>query len=72
LSRSNNLIDGLRRFREYVGSYIIVVWYVLKLNPLEVAFELANLSTVSIHCVFNSIPLFVDLFDDDLGIVESQ
>jgi hypothetical protein len=45
---------------------------VLKLNPLEVAFELADLSTVSVHCVFDTILLFVDLFDDDLGITESQ
>jgi hypothetical protein len=43
---------------------------VLKLNPLEVAFELADFGTVSIHCVFDTIPLFVDLFDDDLGIAE--
>jgi hypothetical protein len=44
----------------------------LELNPLEVVFELADLSIVSIHCVFNTIPLFVDLFDDNLRIAERQ
>jgi hypothetical protein len=42
------------------------VWYVLKLDPLEVAFELPDLSAVSVHCVFHTIPLLVDLLDDDL------
>jgi hypothetical protein len=45
---------------------------VLKLNPFEVAFELTDFSTVGIHCDFDTIPLFVDLLNDDLGIVESQ
>jgi hypothetical protein len=44
----------------------------MKHSPLEVAFKLADFSTVSIHFVFDTIPLFVDLFNDDLGIVESQ
>jgi hypothetical protein len=43
----------------------------LELDPLEVAFELTNLSAVSIHRVLHAIPLFVDLLDDDLGIAES-
>jgi hypothetical protein len=43
----------------------------LKLNPFEVAFAFADLGTVSIHCVFNAVPLFVDLFIDDLGIAKS-
>jgi hypothetical protein len=41
------------------------------IDPLEVAFEFTNLSAVSIHRVFDAIPLFVDLLDDDLGIAES-
>jgi hypothetical protein len=45
--------------------------HVLKLNSLEVAFELANLGTISIHYFFDTIPLFVDLFDDDLGVAVS-
>jgi hypothetical protein len=44
----------------------------LKLNPLEVAFELENLSAVCIHCVLYTIPFLVDLLDDDLGISKSQ
>jgi hypothetical protein len=44
---------------------------VLKLNPFEVAFEFADLSTIGIHCVFDTIPFLVDLFDDDLGISKS-
>jgi hypothetical protein len=44
----------------------------LKLNSLEVAFEFANLSTVSIHRVLDADPLLVDLLDDDLGITKSQ
>jgi hypothetical protein len=43
----------------------------LKLDPLEVAFEFANLSTVSTHRVLDTVPLLVDLLDDDLGIAES-
>jgi hypothetical protein len=39
---------------------------VLELDPLEVALELANLSAVCIHCVLNTVPLLVDLLDDDL------
>jgi hypothetical protein len=42
-----------------------------KLDSLEVAFEFANLSTVSIHRVLDTVPLFVDLLDDDLGIAKS-
>jgi hypothetical protein len=34
-----------------------------------VAFELADLSAVRVHCIFDTIPLFVDLLVDDLGIV---
>jgi hypothetical protein len=44
---------------------------VLELNPLEVDFELVDLSAVSIHRVFDAIPLLVDLLDDDLGITKS-
>jgi hypothetical protein len=44
----------------------------LKLNSLEVAYELADLGTISVQCVFDTIPLFVDLFDDDLGIAIGQ
>jgi hypothetical protein len=44
----------------------------LKLHPLEVAFEFANLSAVSVHRVLDAVPLFVDLLDDDLGIAKSQ
>jgi hypothetical protein len=39
---------------------------VLKLNPLEVAFEFADLSTVGIHHIFDAVPLLVDLLGDDL------
>jgi hypothetical protein len=45
---------------------------VLEFDPLEVAFEFANFSAVSIHRVLDAVPLLVDLFDDDLGITESQ
>jgi hypothetical protein len=45
---------------------------VLKFDPLEVGFEFADLSTVSIHRVFNAFPFFVDLLDDDLGVAKSQ
>jgi hypothetical protein len=38
---------------------------------LEVAFELADLSAVSIHRVLDTIPLLIDLLDDDLGIAKS-
>jgi hypothetical protein len=44
----------------------------LKFDPLEVAFEFANLSAVSIHCVLDAVPLLVDLLNDDLGIAKSQ
>jgi hypothetical protein len=44
---------------------------VLELDPFEVAFEFTNLSTVSIHRVLDTIPLLVDLLDDDLGIAKS-
>jgi hypothetical protein len=44
----------------------------LKLNPLVVAFELVDFSVVRVHCIFDTIRLFVDLFNDDLGIAESQ
>jgi hypothetical protein len=37
----------------------------LELDHLEVAFKLSNLSAVSIHFVFDTIPLVVDLLDDD-------
>jgi hypothetical protein len=45
---------------------------VLEFDPLEVAFEFANFHAVSIHRVLDAVPLLVDLFDDDLGITESQ
>jgi hypothetical protein len=44
----------------------------LELDPLRVAFELSNLSVVSVHCVFHKILLFVYLLDDDLGIAICQ
>jgi hypothetical protein len=47
------------------------VWDVLEFDPLEVAFEFANLSAVSNHHVLDAIPLFVHLLDDDLEITES-
>jgi hypothetical protein len=43
----------------------------LKIILFEVAFEFADLGTVGIHCVLDTIPLLVDLFDDDLGISKS-
>jgi hypothetical protein len=43
---------------------------VQELDPLEVAFEFTNLNAVSIHCVFDAVPLLVDLLDDDLGIAK--
>jgi hypothetical protein len=45
---------------------------VLKFDPLKVAFEFANLGAASIHRVLGSVPLLVDLLDDDLGIAKSQ
>jgi hypothetical protein len=44
----------------------------LKFHSFEVAFEFADFSTVSIHCVFDAVPLLVDLLKDDLGVAESQ
>jgi hypothetical protein len=44
----------------------------LKLDPVEVAFELTDLSAVSTHCVFDTIPLLVDLLADDLGVAICQ
>jgi hypothetical protein len=44
---------------------------VLKLNSLKVAFEFADLITVSIHRVLDAVPLLIDLLDDDLGIATS-
>jgi hypothetical protein len=45
---------------------------VLEFDPLEVAFEFANLSALSIHRVLDIVPLLVGLLDDDLGIAKSQ
>jgi hypothetical protein len=44
----------------------------LEFDLLEVAFEFTNLSAVSIHRVLDTVPLLVDLLDDDLGIAKSQ
>jgi hypothetical protein len=55
----------------YIGGDIVAPWDVLELNPLEVAFKFTNFSAVSIHCVLDTIPLLVDLLDDDLGIAKS-
>jgi hypothetical protein len=44
----------------------------LELDCLEMAFEFANLSTISIRRVLDAVPLLVDLFNDDLGIAKSQ
>jgi hypothetical protein len=59
-------------FGKYVSGHVVVSWYALKFNPLQVAFEFANLSTVGIHCIFDAVPFLVDLLDDDLGIAKSQ
>jgi hypothetical protein len=56
----------------YVGDHVFVSWDVLKLNPLKVPFEFTDLSTIGIHRIHDTVPLFVDLFDDDLGITKSQ
>jgi hypothetical protein len=40
---------------------------VLKFDPLKVAFD-SDLSIVSIYCVLNTIPILVNLLNDDLGI----
>jgi hypothetical protein len=45
---------------------------VLELDPLEVAFGLADLSAVCILHVLDVIPFLVDLLDDDLGIAKSE
>jgi hypothetical protein len=39
-------------------------------HPFEVAFEFMDLCTIGIHCVLDTVPLLVDLFDDDLGIAK--
>jgi hypothetical protein len=44
---------------------------VLKLDPLEVAFKLANIHAVCIHRILDAVPLLVDLLDDDLRIAKS-
>jgi hypothetical protein len=44
----------------------------LELDSLEMAFELADLCIVGIHCVFDTIPLLIDMLDDDLGIAVCQ
>jgi hypothetical protein len=44
----------------------------LELDSLGVAFELADLCTVGIHCVFDIVPLLVDLIDGDLDITVCQ
>jgi hypothetical protein len=59
-------------FGKYVGGHVVVSWDVLKLNSFEVAFEFMNLSTICIHRVFDAVSIFVDLFNDDLGIAKSQ
>jgi hypothetical protein len=43
----------------------------LKLDPLEVAFEFANLNAVSIHRVLDAVPLLIDLLDYNFGIAKS-
>jgi hypothetical protein len=45
---------------------------VLELDPLEVAFKFSNLSAISIHRVLDTVPLLVDLLDNDLGVAKSQ
>jgi hypothetical protein len=54
------------QFGKYVSSHIIVSRYVLKLEPLKVAFEFADLSTIGICCIFGAVPILVDLLNDDL------
>jgi hypothetical protein len=44
----------------------------LELDPLKVAFKFMNLSAVSIHRVLDTVPLLVDLLDNDLGIAKRQ
>jgi hypothetical protein len=44
----------------------------LKLDTLEVAFEFANFSAVSMHHVLDAVPLLFDMLDDDLGITKTQ
>jgi hypothetical protein len=56
----------------YICSYVVVLWDVLELDSLEVAFKLANFSAVCIQCVLDTVPLLVDLLDDDLRIAKSQ
>jgi hypothetical protein len=44
---------------------------VLKLDPLDVAFEFTDLSTIGIRRIIDAVPLLVYLLDDDLGIAKS-
>jgi hypothetical protein len=44
----------------------------LELDSFEAAFEFADLYAIGIHCVIDTIPLLVDLFNDDLGIAIRQ
>jgi hypothetical protein len=48
------------------------VRYILELDSHKVAFDFLNVGVVSIHCVFDTIPLPVDLLDDDIGFAISE
>jgi hypothetical protein len=53
---------------EDVGSNIVVAWNILEFDSLEVAIEFLDLNAVRVHCVFDTISLFIDMFYDNLGI----
>jgi hypothetical protein len=57
---------------KYVSSHIVVSWDVLKLNPLNVALEFIDFSTIGINHILDAIPLLVDLLDDDLGMPKAS
>jgi hypothetical protein len=57
---------------EDVGCHVVVVAYVVKLDPFEVAFKLAHFGAVCIHRIFFGVASLVDLVDDDLGVAVSH
>ena len=44
----------------------------VKLQTIELGFELPDFPVVGIHLLFGALPVFVDLLYDDFGVTISQ
>ena len=67
-----NFSSGRSELGKYIYGDVVFSFNMMELEPKEVLFELADFYVVGIHILLGSVPVFVDLLDDDHRISIDQ